>query len=431
MKKKWKQIIGIGLSSMFILAACGNKEDNKSNGNNTESATLTIWEFSDEVEDMVENYYKKDFPDIDYDIEVVNTPTEDFETRLDPVLGTKDAPDIVLLEQNFAKKYVESGYLTDLSQFESLNESAENTYDYVVDIGTDMDGTFLANSWQATPGAFYYRESIAKDYLGLETPEEVQEAISDWDKFIDTARELNEASNGDIYMISSTEDLRFPYANSRKQGWVVDEELVIDDKMIELLEYAKTFNEEGLMLDAPPTSESYFAGMASDNIFGYSQPTWGLHILLKPNGGDATSGDWKVTQGPETYFKGGTWVGITDTSNMKEEAAQLVEYITTNEQFLENWAEESGDFVSNEIVVDKIKDDVSEEFLGGQNHYAVFSEIVDDIDTSTVTEYDETINGLFLDHALTPYSKGEVDMDTAIQNFKSNVQNTYPNLTVE
>ena len=99
--------------------------------------------------------------------------------------------------------------------------------------------------------------------------------------------------------------------------------------------------------------------------------------------------------------------------------------------FLKQWAEDTGDFVSNERVVEEIKGEYEEEFLGGQNHYAEFADMVQDINAKILTEYDQTIETLFTDSCLTPYSKGEVDQETAIQNFKDAVVNAYPDVQVD
>ena len=40
----------------------------------------------------------------------------------------------------------------------------------------------------ATPGLFAYRRSIAKDVLGTDNPDKVQEALSSWDKFNSVAK---------------------------------------------------------------------------------------------------------------------------------------------------------------------------------------------------------------------------------------------------
>lgn len=447
MTNKWKKMLGIGTASLLLLAACG---DSGQEGSGTDTASdvtededvetetygsgeqvLEVWSFTDEINTMVEEYFIPANPDLDYQIEIVNIPTEEFETKLDPIISTDDAPDVILLEQNFAKKYVESGLLADFSAFNNIMEGSEDTYDYVKGIGTNQDGVFNATAWQAAPGAFFYRQSMAEEYLGVSTPEELQAKISDWDGFIETARELKEASNGEKYMIASTgADLRFPYLGSRETGWVVDNELVIDEKVNEMLETARLMVEEGLTLDVEAEGEEYFAGMNSDEIFGYTLPTWGLHFWLKPNA-ENTAGDWRMVQGPATYFRGGTWIGMLDNSDMKEAASELITFVGTSDEFLTQWAEDTGDVVSNEAVVESIKDDYSDEFLGGQNHYAAFADMVNDINTDIITEYDQQINSLFLDFALTPYSKGEVELEEALDSFKQQVQNSYPDLVVE
>ena len=454
MNTKWKKLLGIGTASLLLLAACGDDGTGGNGGTDTSGDTegessvaddedveietfgsgdqvLEVWSFTDEINTFVEEYFIPDHPDIDYQIEIVNIPTEEFETKLDPIINTDDAPDVILLEQNFAKKYVESGLLADFAAFDNIMQGSEDTYEYVLGIGTSEDGVFNATAWQAAPGAFFYRESMAEEYLDASTPEEVQELISDWDGFIETARQLNEASNGEKYMISSTgADLRFPYLGTRETGWVVDGELVIDDQITEMLETARLMVDEGLTLDVEAEGEEYFAGMNGDEIFGYTLPTWALHFWLKPNA-ENTAGDWKMVQGPAPYFRGGTWIGMLGNSDMQEAASELITYVGTDEDFLTQWAQDSGDVVSNQAVVESIKDEYSDEFLGGQNHYAAFADMIEDINTDIITEYDQEINSLFLDHALTPYSKGEVELEEAMDNFKAQVQNSYPDMVVE
>ncbi|MGO4939816.1 ABC transporter substrate-binding protein [Fundicoccus sp. Sow4_D5] len=433
--KRLKSLLTNVLLGSLVLSSVGgpmvNAQEEETETYGSGDRVLEIWSFTNEINTMIEDYYMVNHPDLDYTIEIVNIPTAEFEAKLDPIVGTDAAPDVILLEQNFVKKYVESGLMADLSQFENVTAGSENTLDYVKGIGTSGDGVYYANSFQAAPGAFFYRASIAEDLLGITDPEEMQAKMSDWEGFIETAREIKEASNGEVYMISGIDDLRFAYLGTREQGWVVDGSLVIDPKMDELLDTALLMNEEGLMLDAPPESEAYFGGMSQDEIFGYSLPSWGLHFWLKPNGGEATKGDWRMVEGPSAYFRGGTWLGAMGNSDMLPEASDLLTYITTDPEFLTQWALDTGDIVSDVNVVEEIKGEYSDEFLGGQNHYAAFADLVGNINGDIITEYDQALNVLFVDHALTPYSKGEVDKETAISNFKAQVQNSFPNLIIE
>ena len=115
---------------------------------------------------------------------------------------------------------------------------------------------------------------------------------------------------------------------------------------------------------------------------------------------------------------------------MTEEAAHLIEYLTLNEDFLSEYAQASGDFVSNENVIADIKDGFSHEFLNGQNHYAVFAELAADIDASKLSGYDLTINN-HLGDQMALYANGEKTLEEALTDFKAAVATSFPDVTVE
>ncbi|MDQ8407256.1 ABC transporter substrate-binding protein [Enterococcus faecium] len=431
--KQWKKlsVALLGVSLIGVLTACGTGSERSSEDN----LELTVWTFTDELSTMINEYYLPAHESLDYEIKIVEIPSDQFETKLDPVLGTRNAPDVIALESAFVKKYVESGLMADLGEY-GLEEAASDTYLYVKDVGTSREGTLHALAWQAAPGGFYYRASLAESLLGITDADEMQEQIADYEKFYEVAKEVKENSGGTVQMISSVQDLAKPFFGMRESGWVEDEKLIIDDKLHELMDISRRFVEEDLTKDTEGQSEAWFAGMNGETDFGYSPPTWGLHYWLKQNatsadGSRTTEGDWRMIQGPSSWFWGGTWIGATDTSEMKEEAAALIQYLTTDPEFLEQWAKDTGDFVSNERVVEAIKSSYQEDFLGGQNHYNEFSEMVQSINAKILTEYDQTIETLFIDHCLTPYSKGETDKESAIQNFKDAVANAYPDLEID
>ena len=433
-------VTSLVLLSVGVLTACGSKEGDKgsSDGGNSgggKKSELVVWTFTDELKTMIQNYYEKSNPDLGYKIKIVTIPTDQYETKIDPIIGTKDAPDVIALESAFVKKYVESGLMADIGAL-GLDEASKDVIPYVKEVGSSKDGVLRALAWQAAPGGFFYRDSLAKKYLGANSPEEAQKLMGDYNAFYETAKVLKEKSNGSVYMISSIHDIAKPFFGQRQHGWVEDNKLVIDDSLNNLLEVSRKFVSEKLTQDTEGQSEAWFAGMNGDSIMGYSLPTWGLHYWLKPNAVSAdksktTEGDWRMIQGPTSFFWGGTWVGLTEQSKMKEEGAELVKYLTTNADFLKTWAKETGDFVSSQTVVDEIKGDYKEEFLGGQNHYAEFSNMAQSINAKILTEYDQTIEKLFMDSCLAPYSKGEVEKDKAMKDFKDAVVNAYPDLEVK
>ena len=89
--------------------------------------------------------------------------------------------------------------------------------------------------------------------------------------------------------------------------------------------------------------------------------------------------------------------------------------------------------MSNNAVVDKIVEEggTPNPFLGGQDHYSIFAQAANLANASTMTDYDEAMNKLWDDNVTQPYIKGEVDLDTAIQNFKDQVKAQFEGIEVE
>lgn len=389
------------------------------------SKGLEVWSFTDEVGGLVENYYKKAFPDV----EVVYsfTPTEQFPSKLDPVLASGNgAPDVFALESAFVRKYVESGLLLDLTDIYTRNR--DKLLQYPVDVGT-YEGKVYGMSWQACPGAFFYRRSIAQKYLGTSEPSAVQAYFTDLNKFLDTARVLQQRSNGSCVVVSSLGDLQFPFYSARAQPWVVNNRLVVDPVLDQYLEISKTLHDNRWEGRVGQWSEGWFAGMKGElkdesgkavEVFGYFLPTWGLHYVLKTNA-EGTAGDWAMIPGPVPYRWGGTWLGAWKGTKNPDGAKQMIEYLTTNDDFLRQYALDSGDMVSNTRVVNSIKDNFREPFLGGQNHYAAFAEMALGVNGRLTQSYDDVIQSLFQE-AVTAFVNGEKTKAAALADFRQQVQ---------
>ena len=163
-------------------------------------------------------------------------------------------------------------------------------------------------------------------------------------------------------------------------------------------------------------------------VFAVSLPTWGLHSVLKENAPD-TAGDWAVTNRPTPYFQGGTWIGMYKDSENKDLAFKFIEMLVHDQEFLTEWVSETGDVLAYQPVTDAIKDDFSEEFLGGQNHYTFFLEEANKIDASVVTRYDQQIGDLF-GTEVGNYVEGKVTKEEAIEEFYKQVKNAFPDLVV-
>lgn len=429
-----------------------------------EKTKLVVWSFTDELDGMIEKYFEASHPDIDIVYTLYPTDGGEYTSKVDNLMASnptsEDAPDIFTLEAAFVKKYVNSDWTADLLDLGFTADDFATCIPAMLQIGQNADGVQKGLAWQSTPGALMYRASLAEQYLGVTSPEEMQEKVADWDTFVETAEELKDASNGEVKMVIGGGDIWNAYQYQRSEGWVVDGKLVIDDQLYDYLDMLKTMEEDDLTHKGSSWSETWYAGMRGElPTLCFFLPTWGLHYTLKPNcasgiadsmteeeikaQSDATGGtygDWRMVAGPVGYSWGGTWVGanaakVAEADDAKKAAMkEFIRFFTLDEDFLYQYALDSGDFVSNNTVVEKIlNDDIDDAnpFLGGQAHYQIFAEAANLANGAIMTEYDETINSLFDSNCTTPYTKGEKDLDTAIADFKAAVQTQITDITVD
>lgn len=424
-----------------------------------EQVTLTVMSFTNELMTMAVAFEER-YPNVNVEFTMLPMTDGEYQTKLKASIGTADVPDVVALEAAFVKEWVEADFLANLNDLLPVAEALQ-TYPAVIEVGSH-EGVTKAFSYQATPGAFFYRRSIAIECFGTDDSAEIQALVADLDKFVEAAATLKECSGGDYYMVGTSGETFNPFLANRSQPWIVDDTLVIDPKVEEFVDFAKLFRDEGYESQASQWTEGWFAGMSdtlvdaegtSKRIFSYFLPTWGLPYVLIPNSGD-TGGDWAMINGPLAYQWGGTWVGAMADSPNLDWAKEFVKFVALDEQNLTNWAtgvytneylraidpsvpedqaQAPGDFVSSQVVVEKIIStfDGSElyEWLGGQNNYAAFADAAPNVNGSLLTGSDDAIQRALQDQ-LDQYLLGEITKEEMWDLWLAQVRNEFPELIV-
>lgn len=428
------------------------------------SGKLKIWSFTNEMNTFALDFKRKN-PKVEIEYTMVPMTNGEYQTKLQQALATgSDVPDVAVLEIAFLRQYIESDFLKDISVLKSKAEELK-TYDFTVQAGTNKDGEVKAFSYQATPGALFYRRSLAKEYFGTDDPIEMQKLLGDFTKYKEAAKVIKEKSAGNTYIVGSPGDFKRVFFSSRTSPWVVDNKLVIDPKVEELWEVAKEFRKEGYEAQTTAWQEGWFAGMSGSlkdaggnpkQVFSYFLPTWGLPYVLMQNAKtdtSDTSGDWGVIPGPMPYQWGGTWLSVTKDAENPELAQAFVEFCTLNEESLTNWAtgvytneyllaidpsvgtlaQGPGDFVSSQVVVDKIKGSFSNsdtsKFVAGQNSYEEFAKVAPSISLKLIQGTDDAIERA-MDDALNSYISSDISKEDAMKAFKDAVKTIIPDLDV-
>jgi multiple sugar transport system substrate-binding protein len=427
--------------------------------------TLNVWSFTNEIRTMAIAFQGK-HPKVKVVYTMIPMTNGEYQTKVKAAAGTADSPDVVALEAAFVKEWVEADLLANLNDLVPLTKDLK-TYPAVVQVGTNA-GVAKAFSYQATPGAFFYRRSIAKECLGTDEPAKVQEMVADMTKFVETAAKIKDCGSKNYYTVGTGGELFTPFLSNRAQPWVVDGKMIIDPKIEEYIKFAKLMRDEGYESGATQWSEGWFAGMndtlkdakgTPKKVFSYFLPTWGLPYVLSPNakskdGASDTSGDWAMVNGPLSYQWGGTWVGGLDGSPNAELAKEFIKFVALDEENLTNWAtgvytneylkaidpttpddqkQAAGDFVSSQLVVEKITASFDKstlaDFLGGENSYGAFAAAAPSVNGALMTGSDDAIQRA-LNDPRDAYLSGKITEAEMYAQWLDAVRNEFPDLII-
>ena len=422
------------------------------------SGTLRVASFTNEAL-VWATAFQGVHPDIEIDFTEITMEGGHYQEWLFNTLVTGvDVPDVVFLEADFIRMFVETPFIADLSHLVS-EAHAIDMFPFVIDAGM-YQGQARAFSWQATPGAMFYRRSMAERYFGTDDPADIQALFSDLDSTLDAFRTIRDGSDGASFGVGSANEFFRGFGANRDQPWVVDDTLVIDPLMMYFIDFARILEEEALHANADQWSGDWFQAM-DDNlsdahgnpiqVFAYFLPSWGLTYVLMDNT-DTTFGDWGLIPGPVPYQWGGTWAAATRDGN-QDLAAEFIRWIALNDDSQEGWAtgrfdnafltainpdipaglsRGPGDFVSSQMVVERISDTFigspAYNFLGGQNPYATFGALAPNISLALMQGTDAAIGDEWQD-AVGAYLEGELgSVDALLESFRNAVSIRLPDI---
>ena len=382
-----------------------------------DTTPIVIYAWNEEFKGLLDKYYAADNAGFTYDYQVTENTT--YQTKLDGVLASGDgAPDLYLVEADYAKKYVDSDNSLNINELGISNSELADQYGYTYEFMLSADGAVKALSWQACPAGVFYNRTLAKTYLGTDDPATVGQSFASWDAFMAMAQKLNTDSAGKVKAISGYDDLWRSFQNSRSQGWLVDGAITIDPQIEKYFDYAKQLKDEGLTFETAQWNTDWTANMSNQTVLSYWGPMWLMNFCMgfgyEEDGttikadANPTTGDWGYCNAPVSFFWGGTWITASKYDNNKATSADIMRYFTIDAASMDKLAQ-AGEFVNNVSVMTKIGEDPSftVAYLGGQNPFADLLAAAKTIDVSSITGDDQAINTIFAS-TVTAYTQGEI-----------------------
>lgn len=483
-KIKKAMALSLALAMGLSLVACGDKDKDKDKDKDTQATTtqqnasgndatgdateapavngddqgsvynVYVWneEFKSRVEEYYPGYEKVDATNGkvgDIEVKWNITPNEGnaYQTNLDDALraqedaSANDKVDLFLVEADYALKYVDTPYTMAMSDIGITDADLSKQYKYTKDVMTDSEGVLKGVSWQGCPGVMFYNREIAKDVLGSDEPDKVQEAVKDWDTFLATAKTMKDKG----YMMSSAAvDTYRVFSNNVTSKWVDDDKNInIDPNIKKWVDMAKTMVDAGQTTTGDLWGDEWKAGFFPEGkVFCYFGPMWEVNFSMSAaiNDEDGNFVEWNkdavagvggfgACEGPQGFFWGGTWICSAAGSDNTALTADIIRKLCTDNDIMKKIATDKDEFVNNQEVIAEIAADssIGAYTLGNQNPYAMLDKGASKIDLSNLSGYDQGCNEEF-QAAMAEYLKGQKSYDDAVASFEAAVKVKYPAL---
>ena len=418
-----------------------------------EGKVINIYSWNDEFRQRVEAVYPevektsddgtvttlKDGTEIHW---IVN-PNQDgvYQQKLDEALinqadaSADDKVDIFLSETDYVNKYTDADIdvalpLTDLG-IDPETDLADQ-YIFTKTTASDQNGVQRGSTWQCCPGVLVYRRDIAQDVFGTDDPEAVGEKVKDWDTIKATAEELKAKG---YYTFASYSDTFRLYGNSIESSWVEPGGTVVnvDQKMVDWVDDSKEWLDAGYFdstVKGQWTSDWNQSMGSNSKVFAFLLPAWGIDFVLKPNW-DGEEGAWGVTNPPQEYNWGGSYVHACTGTDNPEHVKDIILAVTADKDNLLKISQDYSDFTNTNTGMQEasVNDEkFSSAFLGGQNPFVYFAPVAENIEIAPLSAYDQGCVEL-IQSAFGDYLQDKIDFEKAKQNFETAIKERYPEIT--
>ena len=388
---------------------------------------LTIWTFSDELQDIVDNYYHGKA-----NVIIKGSVTQIQDDLANAQQSGRGVPDIIALEAAIVADFTshnaaESG----LNALDDIG-GTDDMYAYTKTVATSTDGKLLGLSWQATPGGFFYKEEVAAK-VGINSVEEMEAKISTWEGYLDLAATCK---SQEIAIASSITDPVKVFLSDRENPWVVDNKIQMENVMFggqpgdNCFDVVRELHKKGYTHQTTERGPGWVSDIDKDNELGFFCSSWGLNFDLIP-GAKTTKGKWQMCKAPVNYFKGGTWLAIPEGAKNLDKAKDFIKFVTTDKEFLKQRCLDTGDFMNSKSIMTEVKADYKCDFLNGQNHLEKLYEVAEKINGALISPYDAGIDAVYTDTAAN-FARDNNEVEAAREKQKSNfivgVKAKYPSL---
>ncbi|MFC5652581.1 ABC transporter substrate-binding protein [Paenibacillus solisilvae] len=386
------------------------------------SGNVTFWTFTADIYKPIIKEFNKVYPNIK--INLVGIDFGGMHDKLQTTLAAgKGAPDVAQVEQGQFPRYLKGDVLEDLLKPPfNAGQYKDDTSEYNWIRWMSQDNSKLYGMpWDVTPGVLYYRADIFEE-LGIESdPEALAEVIADGDGWINVVETLTankkygmEWRDGPVHWAGDVTGYF-----DKDFNWLRN-----TDELVQVLDVTKRQNQ---LKVAPHMSGMYDdkgkALTKSGQLTAMALGSWGARDIAKifPD----QKGKWRATALPlniSVGMGGSTFVFPKQASAANKEASwKFVEWMQFSEEawkiFVANSVQPGWKSITQLGWYQELKND----YLGGQNDFALYSSLADRIPPRKITALDGKAWDIWLKGVLNALDKN-VDSKTTLNNIEDEIK---------
>jgi multiple sugar transport system substrate-binding protein len=280
------------------------------------------------------------------EVEVIVTDPDQYGTKLQAAISGNNVPDVFYIEQASLQSYVTSGVLLDITDhvetagvdLDNLWEYGVNSYRYDGTLQGTPDGALYGLPKDVGPFAMGYNKTMLEaEGIELPSPDEPYT----WDEWLDVLKKVTKDTDGDKEIDQWGTGLNVQwnmqgFAWSNGADWTNEDrtEVTVDTpEMAEALQYIAdmtTVHEVTPNAEQAATLDTYQRWMEGELAFFpvgpwdvsvYNELDFEYDLIPFPAGSTGEPATWIGSLG----------IGVSATTAMPEEAAELVTYLSADE----------------------------------------------------------------------------------------------------
>lgn len=438
--KRTKNLAAFLLASALMLTTAvgcgGNSEGNGSeaegnktaNGYGDGTGTITMWGWNaGEIEKIFDVYKEQTGADVELDYVTVQQ-AEAFQKLQTTVSAGLDLPDVVPSEVGQRGTFLDLG-IWDVLTEEPYNFDVDMVMDYYVPLISNADGKVVCLPFDISTAALAYKKPLAEKYLGTSDPKALQEMLPTWDSFVEKGKEVQSASNGEVFMFASLTNIYQIGYGQNPDPIITDDGKLNMGPVDATLGLVEKFRDNKTADNIVESSPAYSASYADDLHIFYPCASWSPNYQIAPNDPEGID-RWGLMLPPEGCFSwGGSGFLIPTDAKNKLAGFNFCNWLLTKEGTVKSFETCMYFNCNKEAYEDPEFAQMKVENFGDQNLGEIlFVDAIENIEVRPVTKYDVTINDVWTLVVEAMNSDASLNKEAAAEMFKTEVGNKAPDL---